>query len=220
MSKHLIILLDACRYDVLKNELPKYTNNYILFPLFSGSHNTPSFYKNITNVEDFVLLTANPTPLYHNQEYKWKRVIHTKSIDPMDNLKECVELLKTEDKIYLHLIPPHVPWQGKEGKEVYKNLMKELDFSIRLNADGRNFGPVGIEERIYQRVGAEQSRRYYTENLRYALAAIFQYYSELPKPFIITADHGELLGEDGLWGHSFLENSHYILRTIPLAVVY
>jgi len=220
MGKHLVIILDACRYDALKNELPKYTRNFILFPVYSGSHNTPTFYKNITNVEDFVLLTANPTPLYHNQGYKWKRVIHTKSVDPMDNLKECVELLKTEDKIYLHLIPPHVPWQGKEGREVYKNLMKELDFSMRLNANGRNFGPVGIEEKIYQRIGAERSRRYYTENLRYALDAIFRYYSELPKPFIITADHGELLGEDRLWGHSFVENSHYILRTVPLAVVY
>jgi len=220
MSKQLIILLDACRYDALKSELPKYTRNFILFPMYSGSHNTPTFYKNITNVEDFVLLTANPTPFYHRQEYKWKKVIHTKSINPIDNLKECVELLKSEDKVYLHLIPPHIPWQGEAGKEVYKILMQKLKFSMRLETNGRHFGPIGIENQIYQIIGRELARKYYLENLNYALSAIFKYYAKLPKPFVITSDHGELLGEDNLWGHSFDECNHHILKTVPVAVIY
>jgi len=220
VSKHLIILLDACRYDALKNELPKYTRNFILFPVYSGSHNTPTFYKNITNVEDFVLLTANPTPFYHKQEHKWKRVIHTKSIDPMDNLKECIELLKSEDKVFLHLIPPHVPWQGAEGRNVYKALMERLNFSMELKQERRNFGPIGIESQVYQSIGKKEAYKYYLENLDYALSAIFKYHAKLPKPFVITADHGELLGEDNLWGHSFRKCNHHTLRVIPIAIIY
>ena len=215
-----MIILDACRFDALQNELPKYTNRYILFPIYSSSFNTPSFYKNITNVSDFVLLTANPTPLYINQEYKWKRVIHTKSIDPFENIKSCIELLKSEDKVFLHLIPPHTPWQGEEGKYAYKNLMKQLKFSINLSSSGRHFGPVGIEAKIYQTIGSELGWKYYKENLNYALKAIFAHYEKLPKPFIITADHGELLGEDGLYGHPATAADNVILRTVPLAVIY
>ena len=80
MSKHLVIILDACRYDALKQELPKYTNRFLLLPIYGSSHNTPTFYKNITAVQDFVLMTANPTVTYEGEAYKWKRVIHTKSI--------------------------------------------------------------------------------------------------------------------------------------------
>jgi len=220
MSKNLVIILDACRYDALKQELPKYTNNFLLFPMYSSSHNTPTFYKNITGVEDFVLLTANPTVAYIGEMHKWKRVIHTKSIDPFDNIRDCVELLKNEDKVYLHLIPPHAPWLGKEGKEKYKNLMKELKFSVNLNPERRHFGPVGIESKIYSSIGAEEGRKYYLENLNYALEAIFTYYEKLPKPFVVTADHGELLGEEGLFGHPWECRNNYILRTIPLAVIY
>ena len=160
MGKHLIIILDACRYDALKQELPKYTEKFILFPIYSGSHNTPSFYTNITCVNDFVLLTANPTPLYHNQGFKWKRVVHTKSIDPFENVKDCLELLKTEDKVYLHLIPPHTPWQGAEGRNVYEALMEKLNFSMELNQERRNFGPVGIESQVYQSVGKKEAHKY------------------------------------------------------------
>lgn len=220
MSKHLVIILDACRYDALKQELPKYTNNFLLFPIYSGSHNTPTFYKNITGVEDFVLLTANPTVAYIGETHKWKRVIHTKSIDPFDNIRDCIELLKSEDKVYLHLIPPHIPWLGREGRVKYKSLMKKLNFSMNLKPNKRHFGPVGIEREIYHAVEADEAWQYYLENLNYALRAVFSYYEQLPKPFVITADHGELLGENNLWGHSFKKCNHYILKTIPLAVVY
>ena len=220
MSKQLIILLDACRYDALKSELPKYTENFILFPIWSSSHNTPTFYKNITGVSDFTLLTANPTVLYINEEYKWKQVIHTKSIDPFDNLRECLNLLKIEDRIYLHLIPPHTPWQGAEGKIRYEELQRLLRFSIQEKPVGRHFGPIGIEKKIYEQVGADLSRKYYFENLNYALNAIFTYYDKLPKPFIITSDHGELLGENNLFGHPWNQTNNPILRTVPLAVIY
>jgi len=188
--------------------------------MYSGSFNTPSFYQNITGVNDFILLTANPTPLYINQERKWKKVIHTKSIDPFENIKTCIELLNTEDKVFLHLIPPHTPWQGERGKEIYEKLMKDLRFSINLSTENRHFGPVGIEAKIYSKIGREEGWQLYLENLNYALRAIFFYYEKLPKPFIITADHGELLGEDGLYGHPPSASNNYILRTIPLAVIY
>jgi len=220
VNKHLVILLDACRYDALAESLPKFTDNYILIPIWSASHNTPTFYKNITGVSDFVLLTANPTVLYINEQHKWKRVIHTKSINPFDNLRECIELLKSENKIFLHLIPPHVPWQGEEGKIKYKNLMSTLRFEIQEKPEGRHFGPIGIESKIYEHVGSELARKYYFENLNYALKAIFTYYEKLPKPFIITSDHGELLGEDGLFGHPWNQTHNPILRTVPLAIIY
>ena len=215
--KQLVIILDACRFDILKTLLPRYTSRFLLYPIYSGSHNTPEYYQNITFVNDYVLVTANPTPLYHKQEHKWKRVIHTKSIHPDDNLKECLEILRTEERVVLHLIPPHIPWQGEKGKLKWEEMMEKLKFSMNLSPRQRSFGPLNIEEEIYKRFGNEV-RFYYEENLNLALQAVFKYYPKLPKPFILTADHGELLGEDGLFGHT--DKSHYILATIPIAVIY
>ena len=216
MSKNLVIILDACRFDALKEELPHYTENFLIFPFVGASRSTPEYYRNITFVSDFVLVTANPTVLYVGQEHKWKRVIHTKSIDPEDNLRECLSVLKDEDNVLLHLIPPHAPWQGEKGREKWQEIMRIFKFTMNLSGKHKNFGPP--HEEIFRRFGREMVRKYYLENLRFALNAIFKYYERLPKPFLITADHGELLGEDGKFGHP--EIPHFILQTIPIAVIF
>ena len=216
MSKNLVIILDACRFDALKEELPHYTENFLIFPFVGVSRSTPEYYRNITFVSDFTLVTANPTVLYVGQEQKWKRVIHTKSIDPEDNLQECLSVLKEEDNVLLHLIPPHAPWQGEKGKAKWQEIMRIFKFSMNLKGAHKNFGP--SHERIFTQLGPNEVREYYYENLRFALDAIFKYYERLPKPFLITADHGELLGEDGKFGHP--EIPHFILQTIPIAVIF
>ena len=219
----LIILLDACRYDYFKKEISSYTKDFILMPIRSWGFSTPEFYKNITGVSDFVLLTANPVVTLSGNDGKWKRVIHAKSLDPNNNLKACLDLLRYENKIVLHLIPPHLPWQGKEGREVFARLVKQLNYPIKqeLNKYHDDALPLGIPEKLaYKAVGVEKARRYYRENLRFALDAIFSFYEKLPKPFIITSDHGEALGENGEWGHIDGRADNPILRTVPLAVVY
>jgi len=215
-NKNLIIILDACRFDALKEALPNYTENFLIFPFVGASRSTPEFYRNITFVSDFVLVTANPFVLYANQEHKWKQVIHTKSIDPEDNLEECLAVLEKEDKVVLHLLPPHAPWQGKEGGARWKEIMRIFKFSMKLEGKHKDFGPP--HRQIFAKLGAETVRKYYFENLCVSLDAIFRYYDKLPKPFMITADHGELLGEDGKFGHP--ETSHFILQTVPVAVIY
>ena len=216
MGKHLVIILDACRFDALKEELPHYTENFLIFPFVGASRNTPEYYRNITFVSDFTLVTANPTVLYVGQEQKWKRVIHTKSIDPEDNLQECLSVLKEEDKVLLHLIPPHAPWQGERGKAKWREVMRIFKFTMNLSGKQKYFGPP--HGKIFSQLGADVVRKYYLENLRVALDAIFKYYEKLPKPFLITADHGELLGEDGKFGHP--PASHPMLQTVPVAVIY
>jgi len=129
MSKNLVIILDACRFDALKEELPRYTENFLIFPFVGASRSTPEYYRNITFVSDFVLVTANPVVTLSGNDGKWKRVIHAKSLDPNNNLKVCLDLLRYENKIVLHLIPPHLPWQGKGGQGSLRTVSEAAKLS-------------------------------------------------------------------------------------------
>ena len=44
-------------------------------------------------------------------------------------------------------------------------------------------------------------RRYYEENLRLALEAVVDLVADLDGTVVVTADHGEAFGEEGVWEH-------------------
>ncbi|KXB01998.1 hypothetical protein AKJ44_01685 [candidate division MSBL1 archaeon SCGC-AAA261F17] len=52
----------------------------------------------------------------------------------------------------------------------------------------------------------------YENNLRAALAEVKKLAERLPGKTVVTSDHGELLGEDGLYGHGW---RHPLLREVP-----
>lgn len=56
-------------------------------------------------------------------------------------------------------------------------------------------------EKLVQKEGEEKVREYYREDLRMALKEVERLVEELNGEVVVTADHGELLGENGEWGH-------------------
>ena len=61
----------------------------------------------------------------------------------------------------------------------------------------------------------------YKGNLRAVLNSIKKYIEHYPKPVVITADHGEMLGEKGLYLHkeNFPKWAEDKIRVVPWLVV-
>jgi hypothetical protein len=71
--------------------------------------------------------------------------------------------------------------------------------------------PVEIVAQLY---GRENLRQAYELNLRVVLEEVAKLTARLPGKSVITAYHGDFLGEDGLYGH-YKEVHHPILREVP-----
>ncbi|KXB08440.1 hypothetical protein AKJ55_01030 [candidate division MSBL1 archaeon SCGC-AAA382M17] len=67
---------------------------------------------------------------------------------------------------------------------------------------------------IIENYGEEKLKGFYRKNLEFALKECQKLSDRLPGKIVITADHGELLGEDGKYSHP-PTLKHPILREVP-----
>lgn len=100
-----------------------------------------------------------------------------------------------KDRTFRHI----VNFLGK----IERNLSKETSWKIRKTLRMQPVTPLEQVWRDHQKgeLSEEDVFELYEENLRIALESIAELVNELDGKVVITADHGELLGEDGLWGH-------------------
>jgi hypothetical protein len=69
-------------------------------------------------------------------------------------------------------------------------------------------------EAIARRYGEDVLRHAYGENLKIVLKYASKLLQNLSGKIVITSDHGELLGEEGYYGHMMWSN-HFLLREVP-----
>jgi len=87
-----------------------------------------------------------------------------------------------------------------------KNLWKLKEFlGLQINH------PMAI---VLREEGIEGLHQRYEENLRIVLEYIVHIFNDLQGDIIITADHGELLGENGDFGH-YPGRHHQVLLRVP-----
>ena len=89
------------------------------------------------------------------------------------------------------------------GREIYKKLKK-------FGSGGRDVGKIG---KVVRERGESGLRRAYMKNLVLVLREARKIVDRYPEKSIITADHGEMLGEDG-YGHPSNSRSS-VLRKVP-----
>jgi hypothetical protein len=116
-----------------------------------------------------------------------------------------------DKKIIVHYLQPHYPYIGLRNVEVRKPGTMLL-FNAARGTLVRTFGTeIGnriasrffpsCEEAVVKRVGVSGLRQAYETNLRIVMTNVSQLVDRLKGKVVITADHGELLGEDGKSGH-------------------
>ncbi len=130
------------------------------------------------------------------------------------------------DRVVLHYMQPHAPYlsrgKGQKLKQIQKGLKKE--------GEDKDEGPLAtvtdaVRPRVEQALeGSELAQKVglmleldpidivrdgtrdaamelYEENLRIALESVAEVTDELDGTVIVTADHGEAFGEEGVWEH-------------------
>jgi hypothetical protein len=138
-------------------------------------------------------------------------------------------LVRGADRTVIHYMQPHAPYlsrgKGQKLKQIQKGIKRqgerdgETDGGL-LSAVGDTVRPrvesVLDDSNLAMKVGLwletglggvvsdgtrETAMRYYEENLRIALADVAELVESLDGDVVVTADHGEAFGEDGVWEH-------------------
>lgn len=222
----LLIVLDACRVDALQEIAPEYDFISSVDSIWSvGSSSHEWLCKTFTSaytdkINDTIYVSTNPnTPrTFRHQERpprkyptpinlaKWDVVDeesfnhirqlhrhpyeqHYGTVPPDIPTDHAIELGRTNsfDKMIVHYFQPHRPYIGKAFPE--RRSINEIENRpIEALQQG-----ITTHEEIWD---------LYLENLRIALDSVQRLLENFDADnVVITADHGELFGELGLYGH-------------------
>jgi len=178
-----LIILDACRYDIFKEV--NTINGELNCKISRGSVTTDFLTENFGKgkFKDIIYITGNPyvTKLLQGKFYKivsvwregWDEDFGT--VLPSTMVDYTIEVYKKypEKKLIIHFMQPHSPWIKKEESQ-------------------SKHGPM---ETIGKNIGRKESLRRYKDNLRLVLPYVNELINILDGKTIITADHGEMIGE-------------------------
>ncbi len=212
-----LLVLDACRFDVFSEVIADKLWKGGLEKVNSQANHTQAWYRtHWAEPNDVHLITANPHPYLDGSGPAFKnfksdtRAWREGQIDPRITLKFFKERKKKGERYRIHLIPPHLPFLGKTGKKLFKKLGLRSITSPDVYEKIRQYGKEGNWDEL---------KECYRENLSLVLDAIREHADLLSDGrTVLTADHGELLGEWGIYGHPPRPKSlrlRRILRTVP-----
>lgn len=207
----LLVVLDSCRFDYFQEE------NRIpgrLFKVVSSGNTTRMWLMNTfpNRYDDIVYVAANPYVSLEgfgvNHFYKLEEVWkygwdEEKSTVPPQEVNKAVERVLREHpnkRVVAHYIQPHEPYIGKIELPVGFWDVGEIKW-----CGEQGFPPDLVREA-------------YRENLRLVLRHV-EKLTSLGKRTVITSDHGEMLGEDGLWGHPVEAGNKKPLLWVPWLIV-
>ena len=182
-----LVIFDACRFDEFAraSDLPGTLEHRI-----SQASATREFIRcNFTGktLHDVVYVSANEW--YPKLKEEIDAELHAFEFVERDALNELTSRPETvteaaraamerypDKRLIVHYMQPHQPYLGETGRQF--DHAGPLMLTVKRNG-------LGYEEVI----------RAYRENLRLALDAVRPLLDELPGRTVVTADHGELLGD-------------------------
>lgn len=221
-----LVILNACRYDYFAdhNWLPGDLESVVA----DGRKSWEFMQNNFAGGEyhDTVYITANPfvdrldDGTFYHVDYladEWNDEIGT--IFPEDVRAAAVEANRKHQnkRLIVHFMQPHRPYLGETAEE----LRGRVDLKGYRN-EGEGVQIWGAAKQ--KDVTVEEVRRAYGESLDIVLAEVEELLDELDGKTVVTADHGEMLGErvfpftTRVWGHSEGFNTR-LLRTVPWLTV-
>lgn len=211
-----LIIMDACRHDYYE----EVTDRKVKSRLTLGGCSPHFIEKNFSegDYSDVVYISANPFTSKNNlkeltgREDIFHEVWELYRTDWDDELgvvhpDSVVEKVKTVQKLYpdkrkiIHFMQPHHPFLTNDGDEKRKGP--------NSNYVTANNGLADQDELIAG----------YKENIDIVEERVQQLKEVLTGRTVATADHGELLGEDGIYGHYEKFHQAKLLRKVPMVVL-
>lgn len=208
----MIIILDSCRYDYFREEVGEFLEGE-LKTVYTSATATMGYIQTIWdgNYEDMTYITGLSAPTDHAFKRKGRGYRPSEHIGEFIhvwndcNQKELGAVLPEvmtqralehhENRSVVHYVQPHAPYIG--------------DYRLRKEDAKTEWGE-SLQD-IYEKIGRydpdkkvisdEQLRKAYRSNLRRCLNAVRELVTRVDVPVVVTADHGEMLGEGGRYIH-------------------
>ncbi len=117
-----------------------------------------------------------------------------------------------EKKVIVHFMQPHVPFIESDYEQSPNNPQSE-ESNVQIENNPRS----EIERAEMREIPKDDVIQNYNQNLGYVKPHIEKLSEELEGKTAITSDHGELLGEEGIWGHP-RNSKAKVLRRLPWEV--
>ena len=216
-----LIILDAMRYDIFKqlNKIP----GKLYKAKSPASHTWEWLNKTFPDKYPWTYFTAHPHITEKELPHRWDGSKHFDKVVPIymkcwnDELgtvhpRDVCKVVGTSryDKAIVHFIQPHGPWIGRN--KLLNPWTLEQHQTHNMMADW-----VMNKLQMYP----TKFRILYKDNVRLVLDTIQKNLKLFKGKVVITADHGEMLGEKGLYLHKsdFPKWADSLLKTVPFFVV-
>jgi len=207
-----LIILDACRYDIFKEE--NHIEGELNKVLSKGSHSEEFIDHNFHGQHhDTVYVSSNSWAsklrnknVFYKVAYTYSRDYDNKtrhekhqSFDPSRVLEIGNANYNESKRFILHFMQPHAPYWGPKAKSVRSDLRKEYDIGFKAwdpNEEVSDEDPTHLLRAARMGyVSNEVIKEVYKENTHIVLDKVDKLLKNIQGKTIITADHGELLGE-------------------------
>ena len=207
-----MIILDACRYDMFERR--NSIDGRLESRISAGSSTVEFLHANVKgrDLSDTVYVTANPQ-LYRNQDDinpRFHDVIQVwqdsgwdeeeRTVLPETTTKYAREAAEKypDKRLLIHYIQPHYPF-----------ISADTDFDKQNLHDTTNDNPDFWYEILTDKLSIDIGSLWnaYDQNLDRALDSVSDLLDDLPGKTVVTADHGNMLGERAFpipvreWGH-------------------
>ena len=195
-----LIILDACRYDLFADRAS--LDGRLERRYSAGSDSWEFMEANFVDrsLHDTVYVTANPhveklpSGTFHdvidlladhwNEEHRTvlPEAVVSKTLEAHERYPN--------KRIVSHFMQPHFPFIGETGRSI-----PHMGLEMHLDEEDKELHGNPWFDLVYADVPAETVREAYRENLELVLPAVSELLSELPGRSVVTADHGNLVGE-------------------------
>lgn len=221
-----LIILDACRYDSFENIND--VDGKLKKVISKGSHSLEFCEKNFKGkkLHDTVYVTANgygvqtTEGVFHDRIFTDEShgtseidILHSSSegMAPDTVYNTAVDAYEEypDKRLIIHFMQPHDPYYGPTAEKLRRRVGENGLKIISRDTEKIKQYDVSNENVVSSLAGAAKKgyisnaelNEVYHENLRIALEYADKLTELLTGKIVITADHGELLGEHGVIGH-------------------
>lgn len=199
-----LIILDACRFDIFKEEIKNYDiKGELQYRISRGSWTVSFLLENFSNgkLDNIVYVTANPyVNIYLKEEvlqditpvwdFGWDKELKTVPPECVYEATLKAKLKYPEKRLIIHFIQPHEPFISLKINDTGISGLRYTALTGKLKVDKSIWDLV--EKGVIDRKDAIQG---YIENLRWVMPYVVRLCKVLPGKTVITSDHGEAFGE-------------------------
>jgi hypothetical protein len=235
-DEFILVILDACRYDVFEEIYCDYVDGELSRVWSSGRWTADYVRRTWDDSHDLTYLSSIPVvsdfyfelrgyefrpsnyfdevvPLW---DRKWDPELGTVPADEVTDTALAYSAQSNRTRLVAHYAQPHAPYVGDtmilpcDSEEVERDLQELLEKDIDRPS-----------QRIYNWIKSgelpeSELWQAYRDNLRYVLDEVVRLVRRADCPVIVTADHGEHLGEDDKYLH---EVESCLIRQVPWFIV-